>query len=176
MPCQFYQHPLKETIMTKTVTTEIAFIVTNTRRMEIAFDNETKNISTEITLLDVAKPYTFNLGINSVSDDYWKKLVNRLRYNFNMDELAKIVLDRNHYSYIEHAKFMLEQDFDEFVQSTFWPEFNWLTTPLCKASVYLKKTDGQILCDIDSHIGDISYYQSILRCERVGPEVAKITN
>ncbi len=154
---------------------ETMFVTTNTRRMELAYDKGINRISVEISLLDVAMPHMFNMNVCGVSDGYWKKLVNRLRYNFNMDELAKMVLDRSHYSYIEHAKFMLEQDFDEFVQSTFWPEFNWLTTPLCKASVYLKKTDGQILCDIDSHIGDISYYQSILRCERVGPEVAKIT-
>lgn len=176
MPCQFYQHPLKEIIMTANKTTELVFIVTQTRRLEITFDNETKNLSVEITLLDVSKSHTFNLGINGISDVYWKKLINRLRYNFDMDELAKPILDRNNYSYIEHAKFMLEQDFDEFVQSTFWPGFNWLTTPLCKASVYLKKTDGQVLCDIDSHIGDISYYKTILRCERVGQEVEKITN
>ena len=156
--------------------TEIAFIVTQTRRMEIVFDDETKNLLVEITLLDVAKPYVLNLNINSVSDNYWRKLVNQLRYNFEMDELAKIVLDRNNYSYTKHAKFMLEQDFDEFVQSTFWPGFNWMVTPLCQASVYLKKTDGQILCDIDSHIDDITYYQSILRCERVGPEIEKIIN
>jgi hypothetical protein len=157
-------------------TTETIFIVTQTRLMEIVFDNETKNISVEITLLDVAKPYIFNLGINSVSNDYWKKLTNRLVYQFNMDEHAKRILDQNNYSYIEHAKFMLEKTFDEFVQTTFWPGYNWMATPLCKASVYLKKTDGQILCDIDINIHDISYYQSILRCERVGPEVEKITN
>jgi len=157
-------------------TTQAMVIITQTRLMDITFDEETKNICVQITLLDVAKPYITKLEFNGVSDSYWKSLIIRCDYKFIKNEIVKKILDQNNYSYIEHAKFVLEEDFDTFVQKNFWPDFNWYNTPLCKASIYLKQTDGRVLCDIESSIEDIAYYQAILKYEVSSSYIEEVIN
>jgi hypothetical protein len=144
------------------------YFVSNTRMIVLFYDCNEHSLRFQVATNDVAKGAILTTTIPGFSEKHLNKLLTTYNYKSEMDIKAKPILDRFNYGSIEYAKFMNECDFDDFVRVEIWPQFNYTKTDLAKASYYLPKDDkGNYVVDINTDIGDLSFYKSVLECERL---------
>ena len=144
------------------------YFVSNTRMVVLTYDSNDYSLRFQVATNDVAKSAVLSTTIPGFSEKNLNKLLTTYDYKSEMDIKAKPILDRFNYGVIEHAKFMNESNFDDFVRAEVWANFNYTKTDLAKASYYLKGDGkGGYAVDIDVDIKDIAFYKEVLACEKL---------
>lgn len=144
------------------------YFVTNTRMAVLFYDSNEHSLRFEVAANDVAKGAVLSTTIPGFGEKNLNKLLTTYNYKSEMDIKAKPILDSFNWSIIEHAKFMNECDFDDFVRAEVYANFNYTKTDLAKASYYLKGDGkGGYVVDIGVDIKDITFYKEVLSCEKL---------
>ena len=143
-------------------------LVSNTRMIALLYNQRDNLINFQVNCLDLRSNLVLDITIPGYNDAAFKKLLAAFDINDKIDDKCKAILDKFNWFYIKSASFLSEQDFEEFVRVEIWPQFNYTKTDLAKASYYLPKDDkGNYVVDINTDIGDLSFYKSVLECERL---------
>ena len=143
-------------------------LVSNTRMIALLYNQRDNLINFQVNCLDPRSNLVLDITIPGYNDVAFKKLLAAFDINDKIDDKCKAILDKFNWFYIKSASFLSEQDFEEFVRVEIWPQFNYTKTDLAKASYYLPKDDkGNYVVDINTDIGDLSFYKSVLECEKL---------
>lgn len=143
-------------------------LVSNTRMIALLYNERDNLINFQVNCLEPRSNLVLDITIPGYNNVAFKKLLAAFDIKDKIDDKCKAILDKFNWSHIKSASFLSEQDFEEFVRVEIWPQFNYTKTDLAKASYYLPKDDkGNHVVDINTDIGDLSFYKSVLECEKL---------
>lgn len=146
----------------------IYHLVSNTRMITLLHNERDNLINFQVNCLEPRSNLVLDITIPGYNNVAFKKLFAAFGVKDKIDDKCRTILDKFNWSHIRSASFLSEQDFEEFVRVEIWPQFNYTKTDLAKASYYLPKDDkGNCVVDINTDIGDLSFYKSVLECEKL---------
>lgn len=146
----------------------IYHLVSNTRMISLLYNERDNLINFQVNCLEPRSNLVLDITIPGYNNVAFKKLFAAFGVKDKIDDKCRTILDKFNWSHNRSASFLSEQDFEEFVRVEIWPQFNYTKTDLAKASYYLPKDDkGNYVVDINTDIGDLSFYKSVLECEKL---------